>query len=60
VIARLNADFNQVLAAADVQERLLASGFEPLGGTPQQFAEYLRAETRKWTRVVREAGIRIE
>ena len=59
-IARINADFNAVLAAPEVQERLLASGFEPLGGTPQKFADYLRAETRKWTKVVRDAGIRVE
>ena len=60
VVSRVNADFNRVLVAPDVQERLLASGFEPLGGTPQQFADYLRAETRKWTKVVRDAKIRIE
>ncbi len=60
IVARINADYNKVLAAADVQERLLASGFEPLGGTPQKFADYLRSETRKWTKVVREANIRIE
>jgi tripartite-type tricarboxylate transporter receptor subunit TctC len=60
IVARINADYNTVLAAADVQERLLASGFEPLGGTPQKFTDYLRSETRKWTKVVREANIRIE
>ena len=60
IVARINADYNKVLAAADVQERLLASGFEPLGGTPQKFADYLRSETRKWTKVVRDANIRIE
>ncbi|MEI7678856.1 MAG: tripartite tricarboxylate transporter substrate binding protein [Betaproteobacteria bacterium] len=60
IVARINADYNKVLAAADVQERLLVSGFEPLGGTPQKFADYLRSETRKWTKVVREANIRIE
>ena len=59
-IARINADFNAVLAAPEVQERLLASGFEPLGGTPQKFSDYLRAETRKWTKLVRDAGIRVE
>ena len=47
-------------ARAQVRERLLASGFEPLGGPPQKFADYLRAETRKWTKVVRDANIRIE
>ena len=60
IVARINADYNKVLAAADVQERLLASGFEPLGGSPQKFAGYLQAETRKWTKVVRDANIRIE
>ena len=60
IVARINADYNKVLAAADVQERLLASGFEPLGGTPQKFADYLRSETRKWTKVVRDANIRID
>ena len=60
IVARINADYNKVLAAADVQERLLVSGFEPLGGTPQKFADYLRSETRKWTKVVREANIRID
>jgi len=60
IVARINADYNKVLAAADVQERLLASGFEPLGGTPQKFTDYLRSETRKWTKVVRDANIRIE
>ncbi len=60
IVARINADYNKVLAAADVQERLLVSGFEPLGGTPQKFDDYLRSETRKWTKVVREANIRID
>lgn len=60
IVARINSDYNKVLAASDVQERLLASGFEPLGGTPQKFADYLRSETRKWTKVVRDANIRIE
>lgn len=60
IVARINADYNKVLAAADVQERLLVSGFEPLGGTPQKFADYLRSETRKWTKVVRDANIRID
>ena len=60
IVARINVDYNKVLAAADVQERLLVSGFEPLGGTPQKFADYLRSETRKWTKVVRDANIRID
>lgn len=58
VVARLNAEFNTVLRTPEMRERLLKLGFESGGGTPGAFATYLRAETEKWTRVVREARIR--
>ena len=35
-------------------------GLEPTGGTPEQFAEYIRAETQKWGKVIRESGARAE
>jgi tripartite-type tricarboxylate transporter receptor subunit TctC len=57
-VTRLNTEFNTVLRAAEMRERLLKQGFESSGGTPGQFAAYLRAETEKWTKVVREARIR--
>jgi tripartite-type tricarboxylate transporter receptor subunit TctC len=60
VVGKLNADFNRALAAANLQERLASAGFEPLGGTQQKFAAYLRAETRKWTAVVRDAKIQLD
>jgi tripartite-type tricarboxylate transporter receptor subunit TctC len=57
-VARLNAELNAVLRIAETRERLLKQGFESGGGTPDQFATYLRAEMEKWTKVVREARIR--
>ncbi len=57
-IARLNGEFNAVLGVAEMRERLLKQGFESAGGTPAQFAAYLRAEMEKWTKVVREARIK--
>jgi tripartite-type tricarboxylate transporter receptor subunit TctC len=53
----LNASFNRIVAAPDVQARLAAAGFETLGGTPEKFAGYLKSELRKWSGVVRSAGI---
>jgi tripartite-type tricarboxylate transporter receptor subunit TctC len=60
IVARLNAELNSVLRVAETRERFLQQGFENTGGTPDQLGAYLRAESDKWTRVVREAHIRID
>jgi tripartite-type tricarboxylate transporter receptor subunit TctC len=59
-VQRLNADTNKVLQQPDVQDRFEKLGIEPLGGTPQQFAATIKADTAKWGQVVRDAGIQIE
>jgi tripartite-type tricarboxylate transporter receptor subunit TctC len=59
-VARLNAEIDRLLATADVKERLAALGFEPVGGSPQQFAAYLRKELAKWAAMVKETGARVD
>jgi tripartite-type tricarboxylate transporter receptor subunit TctC len=60
LIARLNADTAKILNAPDVRERFAALGAEVIGGTPDEFAAYIKKEIPKWTRVVRESGARAE
>ena len=60
IVRRLNAEINRVLQSGDVRERLTALGIEATGGTPEQFAQTIRADTARWARVVSDAGIRIE
>jgi len=60
IIARLNAEVNRALKTPEVRERLASEGGEALGGSPEQFASFLRAEHAKWGRVVRESGARAE
>jgi tripartite-type tricarboxylate transporter receptor subunit TctC len=60
VTARLNAEIDKLLQLPDIRERLAAIAFEPLGGTPQAFGQFVRAETAKFARFVREAGIKAE
>jgi len=60
VIARLNAEVNRALRTPEVRERLASEGGEPLGGSPEQFASFLKAEHAKWGRIVRESGARAE
>jgi tripartite-type tricarboxylate transporter receptor subunit TctC len=60
VVRRLNAEINAVLQAPDVRSRLAALGAEPTGGTPEQFAATIRADTARWAKVVGDAAIRID
>jgi len=60
IIARLNVEVNRLLKTAEVRERLAAEGGEVLGGSPEQFVSFLKAEHAKWGRVVRESGARAE
>jgi len=46
--------------SAEVRERLTALGTEPTGGTPEQFAETIKADTARWAKVVNDSGIHID
>lgn len=57
IVERLNQDVNRVLKLPDVRERMLAEGTLPVGGTPAQFGELVRAEVEKWRRIIQQASI---
>jgi tripartite-type tricarboxylate transporter receptor subunit TctC len=59
VIDRLHGDTVKILAGP-ARKRLEAQGFEPEGGTPAQFAAYIRSEIAKWAKVIKDAGIPAE
>jgi tripartite-type tricarboxylate transporter receptor subunit TctC len=56
IVQRLNEATNRAIQSPDVRERFEALAFEPVGGTQSAFAEYVKAEIAKWSRVVRETG----
>ena len=58
--ARLNTAIVHALALPDVMERLQSQGYEVIGSTAEAFAEWLRAESARWGRVIRERGITID
>lgn len=57
IIAKLNTDLGKALLAPDVQRRLAEQGVDAAPSTPQQFADFIRAETDKWARVVKDARV---
>jgi tripartite-type tricarboxylate transporter receptor subunit TctC len=60
IVTRVNGDVAAVVEAADVRERFAAAGAEPVGSTPEAFAQTIQSETAKWARVVKAAGIKAE
>lgn len=59
-IDALRNDVVRAMAAPDVRQKLAAQGAEPSDFTADQFAAFVRDETRRWTGVIRSAGIKIE
>src|SRR5262249_61755733 len=60
VVAKLHHDIVAVLRMPDVAERLSAQGAEAIGSSPEELASYIRSETLKWAKVVREYGAKAE
>lgn len=60
IIAKLNSEILRVLALPDVKQRLAAEGAEPMGDSPERFAEQIRKDLARWSKVAREANVKIE
>ncbi len=60
IVTRLNAETNNALREPEIRGRLASQGTATLGGTPEQLAAYIKSETAKWTKVIRQAGIKAD
>jgi tripartite-type tricarboxylate transporter receptor subunit TctC len=60
LIDTLRNEVVRAMAAPEVREKLAAQGAEPSSFTPEQFAAFLKDETRRWTAVIKSAGIKVE
>ena len=60
IIDRLAKETHTAMHSAEVIKRLAAEGSDPVGSSPAEFGAHLRAEHEKWSRVIKQAGIRGE
>jgi len=60
IIARLNREAVAALRNPEVSARLAGDGGEVVAGTPEEFGAFIRAETEKWAKVAKAAGIKPE
>ncbi len=59
IVAQLNAAFNKALKSEKVRQALSKVGTDPGGGTPEQFGKMVRDEVAHWSKVIKDAGIKV-
>ena len=60
IVARLNGEIVKALKAPDMRERLSQQGAEPVGNTPEEFAGVIKRDLAKWSKLVKDANIRLD
>ncbi len=60
VIAKLHGEITRALQLPEVRERVAGFGFEPVGNTPDEFADFIKADIAQWAKVVKESGARVD
>jgi tripartite-type tricarboxylate transporter receptor subunit TctC len=60
IVGRLNSDANEILNSSELQASLLKVGFEPHGGSPQDFAALISSQLLQWAPVVKSTGFQME
>ena len=60
IVDLLNAEMVKIIATPETRARLLALGYEPASGSPQQLADFGRAEREKWGALIKAAGIKAD
>jgi tripartite-type tricarboxylate transporter receptor subunit TctC len=60
LVSKLNADLNRALADPDLREQLVSKLYQPIGGTPEDFARVLRTEVERYGKIIRDVGIKAD
>jgi tripartite-type tricarboxylate transporter receptor subunit TctC len=60
IVNKINADMNEALRQPEIGQRLAQLSAEPIGGTPQATATYMREEVERWHAVIKSAGVKLD
>jgi len=59
IISRMHAEIKKVVESREIKQRLAAMGVETASQTPEEFASYIKVETKKWAKVISRAGVKL-
>ena len=57
VLKKLSTEVSRIIQSKDVRENLSAQGADPVGGTPAEFGAFIKAEMKRYEKVVKDAGV---
>jgi len=60
IVTRLNAEVKKALARKDVREKFAVQGLTPAADTPQQYNAFIKSETVKWGKLIKDANINVK
>jgi tripartite-type tricarboxylate transporter receptor subunit TctC len=60
IVNKISAEVGRIVRLPEVAQRFQLDGAEAVGSTPKEFAAFLKAEMQKWSKVIRDAGIKPE
>ena len=60
VVQKWHREVSRIMQLPEIRERQISQGLEPVGSTPEFFAEFIKTEIAKWGKVVKQAGIRLD
>jgi tripartite-type tricarboxylate transporter receptor subunit TctC len=60
IVARLHTDIVRVLRQPEVKERFAGEGGDIIADTPEQFAVFVHKEIPKWSKVVKDASVKVD
>jgi tripartite-type tricarboxylate transporter receptor subunit TctC len=60
VVKQLHEAMARVVKQPENRERLIGQGYDPIANNPAEFAAYLRSKAAKWSKVIKERGMRVD
>ena len=60
IITRVYQETLKAIQIPEVREKLSSLGADPVGSTPEQFAAFIQAETKKWAKVIKDANVKVD
>jgi len=60
IVDLLSRQLVRIVASPDMRDKLAALGFSPVGSTPEEYGALIKDDIDRWSKVVRDAGIKVE